>query len=341
MGINLRAKPGLRSARIIRTPKNIPQVLPVQPKKAVKVPTIRTRSVVVTKRPMISKIAKKVAKAPKGISKPATVVRSVRKRTLTSARPSQLRRAHDKILSKHSDRIRMLRGAGHGKVLAIISCGPSVNQVPVDLLKGHSKIDIMCVNKPELRVWPTEYWIFCDQSQYNRNQEYWGSYNGTIINASSVRATHPDQVLVRSIAGKGFSRDITKGFHIGRSTTYVSMQVALYMGYNKIYILGCDMGEVDGQMHRYGQNPDVSNDNRQRRFAKEAEHFAWGTKVLKEYERQKFVFCSNHNKYEFVDYYDRLDQEDAVGTILDVANELMTKKESELSKIAKKDILGD
>ena len=113
------------------------------------------------------------------------------------------------------------------------------------------------------------------------------------------------------------------------------------MGFSRVYILGCDMGEVDGQMHRYGQNPDVSNDNRQRRFDKEAENFLWGTKSLKDHERQKFVFCSSHNKYEFVDYYDRLDQTDVVAHILGAANELMTKKEFESSKIVEKDVFKD
>jgi hypothetical protein len=175
--------------------------------------------------------------------------------------------------------------------------------------------------------------MFCDQSQYRRNQEYWADYKGTIINASSVRATHPNQTLIRTIAGKGFSRDMTKGLHIGRSTTYSAMQVALYMGYNQIYIFGCDMGAVDGQMHRYGQNPDVSNENRARRFDKEAEHFAWGTKSLKDYERSKFVFCSTHNKYDFIKQYETLDQKIAVDEVLRRANGLMTKKELDLAKI--------
>jgi hypothetical protein len=235
-------------------------------------------------------------------------------------------------MGKHLDRIRSLRGSGSNRVLVILACGPSVNEAEVEKLV-HPKIDVMCINKPESRLWPTAFWMFCDQSQYRRNQEYWADYKGTIINASSVRATHPNQTLIRTIAGKGFSRDMTKGLHIGRSTTYSAMQVALYMGYNQIYIFGCDMGAVDGQMHRYGQNPDVSNENRARRFDKEAEHFAWGTKSLKDYERSKFVFCSTHNKYDFIKQYETLDQKIAVDEVLRRANGLMTKKELDLAKI--------
>jgi hypothetical protein len=343
---NLRAKPGFKPARVIQTSRNIPQALSVQPKRAVKVPTIHTKSAVVVKPPTKAPrpgVAKAPQPKPKGVSPPkASVVRPmVRKRTLTTVRPSHLRRAHDKILSKHADKIRGLRGSGQGRILVILACGPSVNQAPVENLTKHPKIDIMCINKPEPRAWPTKYWIFCDQSQYNRNQDYWGAYHGTIINASSVRASHPNQIMIRTIAGKGFSRDITKGFHIGRSTTYTAMQVALYMGFHRVYIFGCDMGEVDGQLHRYGQNPDVSNQNRKARFDKEAENFLWGTKSLKEYERHKFVFCSTYNKYDFVDFYERLDQKEAVDAILVDADELMTKKDLELAKIIRKDDIED
>ena len=93
------------------------------------------------------------------------------------------------------------------------------------------------------------------------------------------------------------------------------------------------MAAVSGQMHRYGQNPDVSNENRERRFAKEAEHFAWGTSNLKDYEKYKFTFCSKHNPFDFVKHYENLDEETAHETILTKADELMTKKELDTAKI--------
>jgi hypothetical protein len=333
----LKARPGYKPIKIVKAP-SIAHIVPVKPRRAVSMPSVHNKTVPIirTTKPVASRQVKKVPRA-KGVSVnklPSVVKPTVRKRTLSSVRPSHLRRAQDKILSKHIDKIRGLRGCGHGRILIILACGPSINQI--DNLEGltrHPKIDIMCINKPEPRAWPSTYWIFCDQSQYNRNQDHWASYKGTIINAASVRATHPNQILIRTIAGKGFSRDISKGFHIGRSTTYTAMQVALYMGYDRIYVLGCDMGEVDGQMHRYGQNPDVSNENRKKRFDKEAEHFMWGTKSLKDHEKQKFVICSSYNTYDFADHYDRLDQREAVDAILEAADGLMTKKEFELAKI--------
>jgi hypothetical protein len=259
------------------------------------------------------------------------VVRAPRKRSLSDIRPSKLRKAHDSLLGKHADKIKELRDSGIGRVLVIISCGPSANDVDVAAVANHPKVDLMCVNKPDDRVWPTQYWIFCDQSQYIRNQDYWETYGGIIINAASVRARHNNQILLRTLAGKGFSRDVLKGIHIGRSTTYTSMQVALFMNYHNIFILGCDMSKpAEGQpLHRYGVNPDVAESNRVERFAKEADNFWHGANILKEYERDRFIFCSEHNKWPFVDKFNRISQFGAEKEILKVADELMTAKEYE------------
>jgi len=326
--LTLRPRPSL-----LKVPK-IPASISVQPKNAVKIPTIHSKPVSVVRAP-IRKHPKSVARPkPSGVMQPISKkAYVVRKRTLTKVRPSHLRKAHDALLGKHTEKIRGLIGSGQGRILIILACGPSANQANFDDLKEHSKVDFLCINKPDLRVWPSKYWMFCDQSQYNRNQEYWPGYKGTIINASSVRAHHSNQILIRTLAGKGFSRDMSKGFHIGRSTTYASMQVALYMGYNKIYIYGCDMSEVDGQLHRYGQNPDVSNENRLKRFDKEAENYDWALRGMKPYESDKFFFCSSYNPYKFAERFGKLDQTEAHKTILSEADELMTKKEAELAKI--------
>lgn len=220
----------------------------------------------------------------------------------------------------YRDNILHLKGVGQGRILIILACGPSVNEVPIEKLKDNPKIDIMCINKPNPRVWPSKYWAFCDQTQYTHNLSYWESYTGTLINASSVRARHRGQVLIRNISGAGFSKDLVRGFHIGRSTTYANMQTALWMDYPKVFIFGCDMAAVNGALHYYGQNPDVANSNRIERFKQEAESYEYATKTLGQEERNRFVFCSNYNQFKFINSFQRLDHTKAVDTILELAN---------------------
>ena len=171
--------------------------------------------------------------------------------------------------------------------------------------------------KKHVAIWPTRYWAFCDHSQYKRNQETWDKYKGLILNSAAVKARHPKQIIIKHRGSKGFSKDMMSGYHIGRSSTFANMQVAWYMNYDKIYIFGLDMGEVDGKLHHYGQNPDVANDNRKARFASEAEHYGHAVRTLTPKEREKFVICSSYNKWPFADNFPRLHQKEAPAIILE------------------------
>jgi hypothetical protein len=145
-----------------------------------------------------------------------------------------------------------------------------------------------------------------------------------IINSRAVKASHPNQLKIKNISGKGFSLDMLKGYHIGRSSTFAAMQVALWMDYEKIYIFGCDMCKVeiekDGSkqslLHSYGQNPDVPEEVRIRRFKEEARYYHYAAKILREQDRKRFIFCSSYNKWPFVRRFASLDHKEAVPAIL-------------------------
>ncbi|MEM3000642.1 MAG: hypothetical protein QXP41_00420 [Candidatus Nitrosocaldus sp.] len=230
---------------------------------------------------------------------------------------SKLNGRHTASLEPYRDRIIALRDSGRGRILVMVACGPSILEAQIERLNGHKNIDIMCINKPDKRVWPSKYWAFCDQSQYNRNKDLWDSYNGTIINASSVRARHNNQILIKNLPARGFSRDLVKGYYIGRSSTYANLQVAMWMNYDKIYIFGLDMCAVDGKLHYYGKNPDVTDEQRIERFSREADNYMFAAKeVLTPDERNRIILCSSYNKFPFTEMFPRLHQKDAVDVIL-------------------------
>lgn len=269
--------------------------------------TIKKRS-----NPIIRKVSVPATRQPRNVRKPDRSIARVR---------------HDQMLQPHIDKLRKIQGKGVGRILVIVACGPSINEIDTAVLKNKQLIDIMAINRPDNRIWPTTYWSFCDQTQYIRNKELFETYNnGTIFNSSSIRVQHKNQILIRNRSGKGFSRDLTNGYYIGRSTTYASMQIALWMGYNFIYILGCDMSKVGDKLHYYGKNLDVDDYNRVQRFNAEAQHYAIGAEALTEPERKRFYFCSNYNKYPFIDKFNRLDQKDAVNHILLYEQNLLNKR---------------
>lgn len=231
-------------------------------------------------------------------------------------------RPRETSIEAYRDGIMRLKDVGQGRILVIVACGPSVNEVPIEKLNNNPNIDIMCINKPNPRVWPPRFWAFCDQTQYSRNLQYWEGFPGVIINATSVRARHSHQILLRTLSGTGFSKDLVKGYYIGRSTTYANMQTALWMNYPKVFIFGCDMAAVNGETHCYGKNPDVSPENRVERFKQEAMSYEHAASVLSAEDRARFTFCSNYNKFDFLKKFPALDHTKAIDIILEMAKSI-------------------
>lgn len=224
--------------------------------------------------------------------------------------------------------IRNIRGRGAGKILVIVGNGPSLLEInDLAMLKGQYNVDTMSINKPEPRLWPTTYWSFFDVSQLRRHRALWESYSGTLFNSTSIKEKKPGTVTLKNLGGKGFSKDLSEGFHIGRSSVYASMQIGLWLDYAHIYILGCDMSQVTingiKRMHFYGINPDVDPDTRNNRFDAEAEYYVDGAGRMTDDERARFTFCSSYNQYQFVDKFNKMDHLSAVQTILSRSRSLV------------------
>lgn len=219
-------------------------------------------------------------------------------------------------------KIKSIKGVGKGKILVILAPGPSILEAEIEKLNGIEKIDSMTINKPDKRLWPSDYWMFCDRTQYDRNKDAFHKYFKTIINTDSIKANHPKQIKIKNMPGKGFSVDMLQGFYIGRSTTFSAMQVAAWMGYEKIFIFGCDMCRVGKKLHSYGVNPDVPEKVREKRFKKEAEFYDVASKIMGEDLRNKYYFCSSYNPWPFIDKFKRMDQKVAIEYILNCAKEI-------------------
>ena len=311
----------------------------VRPKKSLpkKIPIRKDISEEIIKR------AKKISKKPKqGIPIPSEKARVIQKRQIRKAvvpNPDASRRGghsklygkkieQDKMYAQYNGRIQKLKDSGKDRILVMIACGPSIKEVPLEKIIGHKSIDFMVINQPygyyedrcqsEHRgIWPPKYWVMCDSSQQRRNSNAWNAYRGTVITSASVKQRHPNHVMIKNRSGKGFSTDLVKGYHIGRSTTYANMQAALYMNYDRIYIFGIDMNSVNGSLHHYGVNPDVTPENRKSRFSEEARHYEFAAQKLSEDKRKRFIFCSSYNPFPFVNKFNKLDHKIAPDKILE------------------------
>lgn len=205
-----------------------------------------------------------------------------------------------------------IKGVGKGRILVILGNGPSLAEIDTSKLRDLDFVDTMMVNKPDERCWPTTYWTFFDPSQLNRNKQKWDTYTGIAFNSAAIKGDRAKTIKFRNINSGGFQRNLTKGLHIGRSSVYASIQIAMWLGYERIYIIGCDMTDVNGKLHYYGSNPDVTAEERKRRFENEAKCYNDAASVLSESERSNIIFCSSYLKYQFVNKFHKIDHKFAI-----------------------------
>lgn len=256
------------------------------------------------------------------ILKPAAKI--ISKRSEPHKRGVSVRYSSKEVTELDKKKIRELRGIGRGRKLLIIGNGPSINEVDFSKILKSEIIDIMSINKPSNVLWPTKYWLFCDTTQYLRHKDLWQSYEGIIFNTTAIKERKKNSLQIKNIGGSGFSKDLTSGFYVTRSSVYAAMQVALWMDYDNIYIFGCDMTAItiNGEqvVHFYeksqGPNPDVKPTNRIGRFDSEAKHYDFASTILSESDRNRFTFCSSYNKYKFIEKFNRLDHKSAPELIL-------------------------
>lgn len=213
-----------------------------------------------------------------------------------------------------------LKNTGRGRVLIIIANGPSIKEIDFSALRAiieNSRlVDTMTINNPHNELWPTKYWMFADNTQYGRYKQEFKEYEGTIINTNAIRKRKENQVNIKYKGGKGFSRDLEQGFYLGRSTTFAALQVALYMDYKQIFVLGMDMSAVGNQMHYYGQNLDVDNKTREKRFNIEATYYQHAVEhELTPEEKNRIWICSQYNPFDFVNAFNRTSTQNTIEQI--------------------------
>lgn len=222
------------------------------------------------------------------------------------------------------EKIKKIQNKSRDRIMIVIGNGPSISEAPLEYLKNNQNIDILSINKPDERLWPTSHWAFFDRSQLRRHQAMWDSYNGIIFNSTAIKEQKAKSMQFKHLGKNGFSKDMLKGLHIGRSSVYASMQILLWMNYDHIYIFGCDMNPngIDGKLHFYGVNPDVEPALRSQRFEKEAASYNYAAKYLSEADRLKFTFCTEYNPWPFVKEFNEMSHKSAIGPILEHANRL-------------------
>lgn len=159
-----------------------------------------------------------------------------------------------------------------GKRCFIIGNGPSLTYQDLQKLYNEKEI-CFGVNRIyfayEYTDWRPDYYVACDYfiikkdtriiQQLNTNKFIRHLYNENLFDGQ--KDIYEYRGLVESKSGVGFSDDIVKGVCIGRTVVYDAIQIAAYMGFSEIYLLGVDMSEnmvAEAEGAHFYKSPDIN-----------------------------------------------------------------------------------
>lgn len=207
-----------------------------------------------------------------------------------------------KFLDQQEKKLSELKNKHIGQRCFIIGTGPSLNKTNLDLLKGEiligvntlfnifDKHDIIC-----------KYWSVSDGVVFKKHHKKLLGLDTTLFlseTAASEFLNHKKYYLKESkekpfvlrINGpmdiwNKIGKDITKGVYGGATVTIQSLQVAFYLGFKEVYLLGCDC-DYSG-IHRFDGS---KTDNLRGMAAGETK------KVFSAYKICKKIFEDNNRK---------------------------------------------
>lgn len=180
--------------------------------------------------------------------------------------------------------ISKLENIGLGKRIFLVGNGPSLNDMNLDLLENE---DTMAMNRIDLLFpktkWRPTYYIFCSS---NCEHGEWGDkWSRSILNVSREEKTTPIiwSRFKNSIEKNGggtlpektlwlnsmsenqigtdeqFSTDAFKRLDKSGTTMNVALQLAYYMNYEEVYIIGCDSNWVTAKETMKTEDGDINH----------------------------------------------------------------------------------
>ena len=158
-----------------------------------------------------------------------------------------------KVLSRYKD-------CHQGKRCFIVATGPSLQLEDINKLKGEICFGMNSIFKLyDKTEWRPTYYAIIDSSVYRRIKndieqiDIEGLFfpdrilDSALVNAHYVpfidnwcNSAIERRVIPNIFQKRKFGRDMTKRFYAGASVVHFIMQIAFYMGFSEIYLLGTD-----------------------------------------------------------------------------------------------------
>lgn len=162
-------------------------------------------------------------------------------------------------LTKADERIAQFHNRHKGERCFIVATGPSLTIEDLELLKDEVCFSMnSCIKLFDKTSWRPEYYLIFDPAVYAalHNEIQWADLRYVFYNSFSiprlnregipVKVNSKDLTYEKSAQAKRFDRPIhfseqAQDFiYEGHSTVYAAVELAAYMGFKEIYLIGCD-----------------------------------------------------------------------------------------------------
>ncbi len=179
--------------------------------------------------------------------------------------------------------IKDFKGLHTGKRLFILASGPSLGDYDLSPL---SRRMVMGLNRSFLTYPDTHYHCCMDHRLFDLYPD--------LMKQTRFLFTLQDRpwgIPINLLGSEGWSWDLEEGVYSGYTISYLSLQIAVYMGFSEIIYLGLDLKHREGHTHFFGQDFHSRN-HPDTEFPKMKKMLEYGASLLKDKEIEVYN-CSS------------------------------------------------
>ena len=158
-----------------------------------------------------------------------------------------------------------------GKHVYILASGPSLSELDLSPLRRRIVIGL---NRSSLLYPDTHYHCTMDTRLFEEYEE--------TLKKCRYLFTFEDRpfgIPIKLLGSEDFSFDLTHGIYSGYTVAYFALQVAVWMGFDRIFFLGLDLRHSEAGTHFFGVDP-VSKNHESTEFPKMIRMFHHAAEVL-------------------------------------------------------------
>lgn len=243
--------------------------------------------------------------------------------------PNAMGKQFEKYCKQHECiQLKKYKDIHAGESCFIIGTGPSLEKSDVEMLEGYHTIGVNTLYKLYTQTdWRSDYYCIIDPKTYGNVKEDLkiNNVNKIFIAQNRIREILDESYIPFNLEcssfykimnpecfGKiNFSEDAEKVVYDGASVVYAAIQIAVYMGFKKIYLLGVDCNYDTSILHN--ESLSYSKDYKYDWTKQTGLTMIEGFKSAKEYADNHGISIYNATRGGMLEVFPRVKLEDVVG----------------------------